>query len=76
MIKLTFMTYDSLIKLIKTLPVGGKVLTYLSIIFALAALIFFASCSTSRHMSVTIDKAEKVDVHLKDSIGTLNPFFN
>lgn len=46
-----------------------------ALIAALTAFIaFFASCSGYRSVSLSIDKADKVNVAVKDSINTVSPF--
>lgn len=66
---------DKLVAWISTLPTPGRVLTYIALIAIIAAIIFFSSCSSTRSMSVSVDKAENVDIHLKDSLGTAIPFY-
>lgn len=42
-----------------------------AVIAALTAFIaFFVSCSGYRSVSMSIDKAERVDVQVRDSVGT------
>lgn len=66
---------DKLVSWISTLPTPGRVLTYIALIAIIAVIVFFSSCSSTRSMSVSVDKAEKVDIHLKDSLGTAIPFY-
>lgn len=48
-----------------------KILLMVATLAALAFLLF--GCSTNRSFSVSVDKAEKVNVHYTDSIGATNP---
>lgn len=53
-----------------------RILIILAVCLGLAAALFGgSSCSSTRSMSVTVDKAEKVDIHLKDSINAQVPMF-
>ena len=66
---------DKPVAWISTLPTLGRVLTSTALIAIIAVIVFFSSCSLTRSMSVSVDKAEKVDIHLKDSLGTAIPFY-
>lgn len=49
-----------------------KVLLVATIVLALVYAL--TSCTSTRSMAVTVDKAEKVDIHLTDSINGQLPF--
>lgn len=68
------MNLDSLIKWLKSLPNLGKGLALLAAAL-LAAVYLFCSCTSTRSMSVSVDKAEKVDIHLTDSVNGQIPMF-
>lgn len=66
-------TIKTLIAKAQSLSLGRKVI--LVILIALAAIFAVTSCTSTRSMAVTVDKAEKVDIHLTDSINGQLPMF-
>lgn len=67
---------DSLKKLldyVKSLPTYGKVI-WVAIV-ALVAVLACVSCTTSRNVSVSVDKAEAVSINVRDSTNVSNPMF-
>lgn len=66
--------FDSLIAWLRSLPNLGKGLALLAAAL-LAAVYLFCSCTSTRSMSVSVDKAEKVDIHLTDSVNGQIPMF-
>lgn len=65
---------DKIIAWLRSLPDLGKGLALLAAAL-LAAVYLFCSCTSTRSMSVSVDKAEKVDIHLTDSINGQMPLF-
>ncbi len=63
-----------IIDYIKNLPISGRILTLVAIV-ALLICAFFASCSSHRNFSVSVDKADKVNVNYTDSINATFPNF-
>ena len=55
-------------------PITKKTLIGAAIAAITAFVAFFASCSGYRSVSLSIDKADKVNVAVKDSINTVSPF--
>lgn len=65
-----WMTYLSKAKYLST---PKKVI--LVLLVTLAAIFCLCSCTSYRSTSVTVDKAEKVDINVKDSINSVYPSF-
>lgn len=66
------MNWSSLISWTRSVSPTMRII--LIIIVALASAVIMFSCTSSRNISVTVDKAEKVDIHVSDSINAVNPF--
>lgn len=57
---------------VKTLSLAKRLIFVLTVVLAL--LFFLVSCSSHRSFSVSVDKAEKVEVNNADSIDAVWPF--
>ena len=55
-------------------PITKKTLIGAAIAALTAFIMFFTSCSGYRSVSLSIDKAERVEVAIKDSLNTVSPF--
>lgn len=66
---------DWFLSLLNAAKSGSTLKKVLLLLAALAALGFcLASCTTTRSMSVSVEKAEKVNIHMLDSINAASPF--
>lgn len=43
------------------------------IVLFLFAALFLSACTSTRSISVSVDKAEKVEVYVKDSLNSVYP---
>lgn len=68
---MTFEEFKNLIAIAKKFTNLKKILLMVAVLAALAFFLF--GCSTNRSFSVSVDKAEKVNVHYTDSISATNP---
>lgn len=66
--------FAKIVEYVRSLSVWLKAIVIL-IAAGLAAVLAFSSCTSTRSMSVSVDKAEKVDIHLTDSISSVYPTF-
>lgn len=64
--------FMNLIAIAKKFTTRKKILLMVAILAALAFLLY--SCSSHRSFSVSVDKAEKVNVQYTDSIDANSPF--
>lgn len=67
------MDLKKLIEYVRNLPTFGKVIWV--ILVALVAVLVCVSCTTSRNVSVSVDKAEAVSINVRDSTNVSNPMF-
>lgn len=64
--------FKTVLSAAKALSTPKKVI--LVVLITLAAVFCLSSCTSTRTMSVSVDKAEKVNINLTDSINGQLPF--
>ncbi|MDE5568269.1 MAG: hypothetical protein K2J12_07485 [Muribaculaceae bacterium] len=69
-------TLDKIVDYIRNLR-GASTLKKVLFVLALVAAVVYAltSCTSTRNMSLTIDKAESVNVNMTDSVTAVYPVF-